>query len=624
MRPRPSASRSNPASSAPFDPIPMITELLQKTCPTILDRHLEAFTHILIVAFDDELTITSCNQGFLRLLGISEKPTGANLKAFLAPESLKAFSCPQDEDRRRLRLNLRGSANAATRLTCDVYKTEGGYVLFGERALLEESEIVTSISALNDQLTNLTRDLHKANFELKETVSLQQKTEEALQASHRFLETANRHTEMEPLLKEFVSQVKELSGCEAVGMRILDEEGNIPYEDAVGFPPQFHRIESRLSIRRDECMCINVIKGKADSGLPFYTPGGSFYMDGTSHLLSEFSEAERGKTRNVCHEFGYESVALVPIRLGDRILGLIHVADHRVDAVPLELVEGLERIAMQLGTALQRVHSENALRTAHDELELRVEQRTAELARTNEKLQLEIEDRERAEEELRNSGKELRLLSSQLLTAQEDERRRISRELHDTIGQSLSAIKFTVENVLQEIAEEGSGKGGQTLESAIRMVQGAVEEVRRIQKNLRPPTLDDLGLLATISWFCREFEDVYSDIRIEREVDLEEENVPDPLKIVIYRVMQEALNNVAKHSRTKAVRLALRKNDGRIEMQIQDNGVGFDPKEVFSRKESERGLGLFSMKERTELSEGRFSVEAAKEAGTTILASWPI
>ncbi len=602
----------------------MITELLQKTSPTILDRHLEAFTHILIVAVDDEMTITGCNQGFLRLLGISEKPTGANLKAFLAPESLKAFSGPHEGDRRRIRLNLRGSANAANRLTCDVYKTEGGYVLFGERALLGESEIVTSISALNDQLTHLTRDLHKANFELRETVSLQRKTEQALQASHGFLEAANRHTEMAPLLKEFVSRVKELSGCEAVGMRILDEEGNIPYEDATGFPPRFHRIESRLSIRRHECMCINVIKGKADSGLPFYTPGGSFYMNGTSRLLSEFSEAERGKTRNVCNEFGYESVALVPIRLGDRILGLIHVADRRVDAVPLELVEGLERIAMQLGTALQRVHSENALRAAHDELELRVEQRTAELARANEKLQLEIEERERAEEELRNSDRELRLLSARLLTAQEDERRRISRELHDTIGQSLSAVKFTVENVLQEISEEGSGKGVQRLESAIRMVQGAVEEVRRIQKNLRPPTLDDLGLLATISWFCREFEGVYSGIRIDREIDLEEEHVPDPLKIVLYRVMQEALNNVAKHSRTRAVRLALRKNAGRIEIEIRDKGVGFDPKEVFSRKESERGLGLFSMKERTELSEGRFSIEAAKEVGTTILASWPV
>jgi signal transduction histidine kinase len=602
----------------------MITTWIQKSCPSVLDKHLEEVTRILIVALDDEMTITDCNQGFVKLLGISEKPNGSNLKAFLSPESLKTFDGPQEEDHRRLRLNLRGNAGAVTRLTCDAYKTEAGYVLFGEHSLLAESEVVTRISALNDQLTNLTRDLHKANFELKETVSLQKKTEEALQASHRFLEAANLHSKMEPLLKEFVSQVKDLSGCEAVGMRILDEEGNIPYEDAVGFPPQFHRIESRLSILRHECMCINVIKGKADSGLPFYTPGGSFYMNGTSRLLAEFTKAELGKTRNVCNEFGYESVALVPIRLGDRILGLIHVADHSVDAVPLKLVEGLERIAMQLGAALQRVQSEDALRTAHEELELRVEKRTAELARANQKLQLEIKDREKAEEELRNSEKELRLLSAQLLTAEEDERRRISRELHDTIGQSLSAVKFTVENVLQELGEEGFGKGVQPLESAIRMVQVAVEEVRRIQKNLRPPTLDDLGLLATISWFCREFEGVYSDIRIEREVDLEEETVPDPLKIVIYRVMQEALNNVAKHSRTKAVRLALRKNDGRIEMQIQDNGVGFDPKEVFSRTESERGLGLFSMKERTELSEGRFSVEAASGKGTMILASWPI
>jgi signal transduction histidine kinase len=509
-------------------------------------------------------------------------------------------------------------------LTCDVYRTEQGHVLFGEQSLLAESEIVTSISALNDQLTNLTRDLHKANFELKETLSLQKKAEEALQASHRFLEAANLHSEMQPLLKEFVAQVKELSGCEAVGIRILDQEGSIPYEDAEGFPQRFHEIESHLSIRRHECMCINVIRGKADSGLPFYTPGGSFYMNGTSRLLSEFSEAERGRTRNVCNEFGYESVALVPIRLGDRILGLIHVADHKVDAVPLDLVETLERIAMQLGTALQRVQSENALREAHDDLERRVEERTAELAESNRSLLLEIDEREKAEEELRNSEKELRLLSAQLLTAQEDERKRISREMHDSVGQSLSAVKFTVENALQEIGEGGAGKAIPSLESTVRMVQEAVEEVRRIQRNLRPPTLDDLGLLATISWFCREFEGVYSDIRIERSVDLEEEDVPDPLKIVIYRVMQEALNNVAKHSRTQAVRLSLRRTDSRIEMEIRDKGAGFDPAEVFSRSESERGLGLFSMKERTELSEGEFSIHAAKGKGTTIRASWPL
>jgi len=303
-------------------------------------------------------------------------------------------------------------------------------------------------------------------------VSRPKETATNLKAPHRFLEVANRHTEMGPLLRDFVSLIHELSGCEAVGMRVLDEEGNIPYEETVGFPKAFRRLEGRLSILRHECMCINVVKGDTDSGMPFYTPAGSFYMNGTSRLMREFSEAELGKTRNVCNEFGYESVALVPIRLGERILGLIHVADRREDAVPLRLVEGLERIAMLLGTALQRVQTENALRKAHDELELRVEQRTAELAMANEKLQNEIKDRERVEKELRRSDQELRQLSAKLLTAQEDERRRISRDLHDTIGQSLSAVKFTIENVLQGIREEGSSRQEvQALESTVREVQ---------------------------------------------------------------------------------------------------------------------------------------------------------
>jgi signal transduction histidine kinase len=602
----------------------MIAQDLLDKYPSMLTRYLSEFTHLAIVTLDDSMTITDCNQGFLSLLGLSERPASANLRDLIASASLDAESLPKPGEHRRVRLNLRSPSGTMNGLTCDLYGTDRGTILFGEQTMLGESEVVAGISSLNDQLTNLTRDLHKSNFELNKTLSLQKQAEEALQASHRFLEAANRHTEMAPLLKAFVSQVRDLSGCEAVGMRILDEEGNIPYHDYVGFPSRFHELENRLSIKRDACMCINVIRGTADPALPIYTEAGSFYMNGTTRLMQTFSEAQIGKTRNVCNEFGYESVALIPIRLGDRILGLIHVADRREDALPLELVETLERIAMQLGTAIQRVQSENDVRRAHDELEQRVEERTVELARANEKLQLEIAERERAEKDLRNSEKELRFLSSQLLTAHEDERRRISRELHDTIGQSLSAVKFTVENVLQEIGDEGSHKGLQSLESAVRMVQGAVEEVRRIQRNLRPPTLDDLGLLATISWFCREFEGVYSDIRIERGIDLEEKDVPDSLKIVIYRVMQEALNNVAKHSGTRSVHLALRKSDGRLEMEIRDNGVGFDPQEAFSRKGAERGLGLFSMKERTELSDGHFRIQAVKGRGTTILASWPL
>ena len=226
---------------------------------------------------------------------------------------------------------------------------------------------------------------------------------QALQASHNFLNIANRHTKMSLLLGGFVAELKNVTGCAAVGIRLLDADGNIPYQAYDGFSQRFYEIESPLSIRSDRCMCTNVVKGMADPRLPFYTEGGSFYMNGTTRFLATVSEDEKGRTRNVCNQFGYESVAVVPIRSGGRILGLIHVADQKEGMVPLESVQMLERAAMQLGTAIERVQAAEALQQAHDELERRVEARTAELLIANEQLKQEIEERREAAEALRQS-----------------------------------------------------------------------------------------------------------------------------------------------------------------------------------------------------------------------------
>ena len=226
---------------------------------------------------------------------------------------------------------------------------------------------------------------------------------QSLQASHNFLDIANRQTKMSLLLREFVAELKKVTGCGAVGIRLLDADGNIPYQAYDGFSQRFYEMESPLSIRSDECMCTRVIKGMADPMLPFYTEGGSFYMNGTTRFLATVSEKEKGRTRNVCNQFGYESVAVVPIRSGNRILGLVHVADQQENMVPLESVRMLERGAMQLGTAIERVHAAEALQRAHDELERRVEARTAELVIANEQLKREIEERQEAAEALRRS-----------------------------------------------------------------------------------------------------------------------------------------------------------------------------------------------------------------------------
>lgn len=156
----------------------------------------------------------------------------------------------------------------------------------------------------------------------------------------------------------------------------------------------------------------------------------------------------------------------------------------------------------------------------------------------------------------------------------------------------MTAIKFRVENTLGQL-DKTTAKGViESLETVIPVVQHATEEVRRIAMGLRPSTLDDLGLLATIAWFCREFQGVYSMIRIERDIDIEENEVPEHLKTVIFRILQESLNNVAKHSNAGRVRLNLGKADSTIELVIEDNGLGFNTEGILSSEASGKGLGL--------------------------------
>jgi signal transduction histidine kinase len=167
-------------------------------------------------------------------------------------------------------------------------------------------------------------------------------------------------------------------------------------------------------------------------------------------------------------------------------------------------------------------------------------------------------------------------------------------------------------------------EAAKSLESVVPLAQGAVEEVRRISRNLRPSSLDDLGLLATISWSCQEFCTLYAGIEMEEQIEIEEDQVPDSLKIVIYRVLQEALNNISKHSGADLVRISLRGIGGMIEMIIHDNGEGFEMEYILSDQRSTRGLGVAGMKERTELSGGSFLIESGKGIGTTVRVSWPL
>jgi len=271
-----------------------------------------------------------------------------------------------------------------------------------------------------------------------------------------------------------------------------------------------------------------------------------------------------------------------------------------------------------------RKETQRALQQARDRLEVRVYVRTAELSQANEELRRQIEERKQAETALLESEKEHRILSSQLLSAEENERKRIAGEIHDSIGQALSAVKFSLENSINVLHDNFTQLDVAPLEAIVPLIQNTIEEVRSIVMDLRPSILDDLGILATINWFCREFEGIYSTIIIQKEIAIQEEEIPSSLKTVIYRILQEALNNVAKHSQADRVRLSMGKKDGGMELALTDNGKGFDVGSTLSLNPSIRGLGLASIRERAELSGGLYKIESGRDKGTQIFIWWPL
>jgi PAS domain S-box-containing protein len=265
----------------------------------------------------------------------------------------------------------------------------------------------------------------------------------------------------------------------------------------------------------------------------------------------------------------------------------------------------------------ERKRAEESLKKAHNDLEIKVAERTEELT-------AEIEQRKRTEEALRESEEELRYLSSQILVAQEKERREIAEDLHDNTWQILNTIKIDVDQLLSQKMADDQTIARQTEKRIVANIRGAIERIRTMQGDLWPPVMDDIGLLATINWYGREFEKSHAGITIEKQIGVSEEEVPQEIKIVIYRVMQEALKNAATHSGASRVLLAFKKDGPRVKLEVTDNGQGFDLEQILFRARPWGGFGLLGMKERIEHSGGTFDLRSEEGIGTTIRSIWPL
>jgi signal transduction histidine kinase len=283
--------------------------------------------------------------------------------------------------------------------------------------------------------------------------------------------------------------------------------------------------------------------------------------------------------------------------------------------MPLYVGKTLTGYAKIASDLTQKKRYAEELQQARDELEMRVRERTQELAESNIALVREMEEREIAEKQRTD-------LLRRLVTSQEFERRRIARDLHDQLGQRLTALRLKIAS-LKELSADN-----EPFASRVERLQEISErldaEVSFLAWELRPTALDDLGLVDAISAFVNEWSRHYDIPADFHSSGLFKERFGNDTETHLYRIIQEALNNIAKHAAAKCVNVLLERREDSIILIAEDDGTGFDTSIQIVADEPGGGLGLVGMRERAALIGGDVEIESAPGKGTTIFVRVPI
>lgn len=228
---------------------------------------------------------------------------------------------------------------------------------------------------------------------------------------------------------------------------------------------------------------------------------------------------------------------------------------------------------------------------------------------------------QRHETALRERSRALEVLSSQLITEQENEKKRLAHELHEGVAQTLSSIKFRVEHAVN-LVKRREETGERELESLVPVVQDLIKEVRALALEMRPPSLDELGALATLQWYCHEFTAVYPLLDIRQTFLLEEPEIPMPIKVVLYRAVQQRLQYLARKNVPLTVAITVRKANRAIALDVTDDCAM--PREESTQAQADQ-LELVTLREFLVLSGAEVKIREANGGGkTSINAEWPI
>ena len=258
-----------------------------------------------------------------------------------------------------------------------------------------------------------------------------------------------------------------------------------------------------------------------------------------------------------------------------------------------------------------------SLATAINEMADQVEERTAEIVKRNEKLTSEIVERTRTQDRLK-------MLSHKIVRMQEEERRRVSRELHDGINQLLVSVKYKIESFADKFTETGE-TAFDDIGKALMFLEEAISEVRRVSHDLRPTVLDDLGLGPAISNLTRQFSERNQiDVEISGGETEVFDRLPVDVETAMYRIVQEALMNIEKHANATSVVIHMTHTDNDVTIRIEDNGEGFSVQQAARKSSPTEGMGLRNMRERIELLQGTFFIHSDPGKGTFLEVKAPL
>jgi PAS domain S-box-containing protein len=317
---------------------------------------------------------------------------------------------------------------------------------------------------------------------------------------------------------------------------------------------------------------------------------------------------------------------------GDGEIKGLESAWNRRDGTKIFVLENIRAIRGSDGSILfyegsveditERKVAENKLKEVNLNLEKEIRRRTAQLIKANECLRKEISERKLKEEELNRSYNQLRALTKHLESVREEERAKISREVHDELGQSLTGLKIDLDFLSKQLCESGDNRENAKLMEVIRnmasLVDYNIQSVRRIAIELRPSVLDDLGIVAVIEWQLQDFEK-RTGIKCSFICGVEDIPLDREVSTALYRIFKEVITNVARHSKATTVTVRLREYRSKCLLVIEDNGVGISDDQIVAQQ----SLGLLGIKERASSIGGDVRITSKFNGGAKITVMVP-